>query len=262
MRKIIKVLLLLQLAALLLTFTGCMSMLIESAASSVPAPNRIFIHDNPEVGDYSIIQGYGNLSKQSNVTRDKTTKFISIAEYEVLDVQGNIITIEQLGSGYEEGKDPSKATIITYRYLVDRAGFVQEAYLVNRKGDLVPLSILQPDMEGYIDFNKDELELVSIENELIGEMECYVYTTVMDLQKQMNEMGYGTVAKMSDTAGYTVIHYLVSKSMDKPNFRLVAILSESRSVMMDTSSDFDYNYYGTQENSTTRTLYLTEQGKR
>jgi len=66
---------------------------------------------------------------------------------------------------------------------------------------------------------------------------------------------------IESAAGYTVIHYLVSKSMDKPNFRLLAILSESRSVMNDTSSDFNYNYYGTQENSTTKALYLTEQGK-
>ena len=117
----------------LLFFLSCLSPLVKSAVRSTHIPNWIYIHENPQVGDYAV---HGTAQEA-----DIRYEVYAVSEDSIEVSQRFIDTGFLLGSGLDE---------FEVRALLDRQGFVQEAYLLQDDGRKTRLPVAGPGQNGHI----------------------------------------------------------------------------------------------------------------
>ena len=248
--------------------TGCVSLFVDSAVAKTFAPNKIFLHSNPKVGDFVKLEGSAQASQESNVRRGQEITSKSITEYEITEINGDKITVA-LTSHVDSSSNGilfKKTELDTgFKYVVDFDGNVQKAYYVNNKGKETELKILQPGMQGYFDFDYSSLPITKLKDKSGVETECYVYVQVSDVAKSLSEMGMNPARV--NASGYIKTMYFISKNSDSVKFRLLGMVQGVYSTMDDTSAGYDADgdlavYEGTQALGSKSEHWMIENGNK
>ena len=123
------------LAILALLSSGCASLL--PSPHDIPAINRLFLHDNPQPGDYAV---YGNRKDGLQMTK----------RYEVVSVSGQQVTLRWRmfygKKGYED-----VAPQEWYYLVTDASGQVQRAWVETDKGETISMTVASPGQAGYME---------------------------------------------------------------------------------------------------------------
>ena len=248
--------------------TGCVSLFVDSAVAKTFAPNKIFLHSNPKVGDFVKLEGSAQASQESNVRRGQEITSKSITEYEITEINGDKITVA-LTSHVDSSSNGilfKKTELDTgFKYVVDFDGNVQKAYYVNNKGKETELKILQPGMQGYFDFDYSSLPITKLKDKSGVETECYVYVQVSDVAKSLSEMGMNPARV--NASGYAKTMYFISKNSDSVKFRLLGMVQGVNSTMDDASFGYEgdgnlYTYEGTQGLASKSEHWMIENGNK
>lgn len=131
-----------QIAATLLCATvmlfsagGCASVSVVPMMKQVKGFNRVFLHENPKIGDYAV---YGNADGSHLMKRE----IVNISG-DVLEIKTTFPKTPQIISGLQD---------ISFGSFVRRDGTVIEAWMLNlRTGDKNALAIAGPGDYNYVD---------------------------------------------------------------------------------------------------------------
>lgn len=115
-----------------LLFTSCMSMVMDAGFSQMKSPNYIPLHENAQIGDYSI---YKSITKSEAMVNPES---VSKARYEVVGKEGVLYVIrlrffETAVSSMEK---------FGFEYWVDKEGWVKKAFLLKGKGDDIEKTVI------------------------------------------------------------------------------------------------------------------------
>ncbi len=112
---------------------GCLSAYTKSVMRSTQVPNWIYIHSNPEAGDFAV----------HRTAQGADVRYLvhSVSERGIEISQRFVSTGILLGSGLGD---------VEYRLFVDARGYVQEAYLIEDDGRRTRLPIASPGQNGYV----------------------------------------------------------------------------------------------------------------
>lgn len=120
-------------AVVIFSIAGCTSIMV-APMKGVKGFNRIFLHENPKVGDYAL---YGNSDDTHRMKREIVDIREGIVEIRTTfpDTPGNISTLR----------------FISFGSFVRKDGTVTEAWMLNtRNGQKTPLAISQPGDYNYV----------------------------------------------------------------------------------------------------------------
>lgn len=134
---------------------GCATM-VASAVKKGPANNRLFIHDDPQVGDFAM---YVTSNEYSNtMTTMKITAIVN-----------DTLAIDWLETN-------TKLKPIHIEYITDMDGNVIQAFYIDGKGVKSEMPIATPNDRNYVDLDFDILERVIIKDTDKGvQYECYKF---------------------------------------------------------------------------------------
>lgn len=250
--------------------TGCASFvkaLVESGAGAkkISAPNKIFLHSNPQVGDFMKFESFGTTIQESNVKRGTEIVAKSIREYKITEINGDMITVtftthfDSSSNGSLLNKMDMELNTVM-KYVVDFDGNVKESYFVTKKGKEIATKILQPGMSGYFDFDYSSLPITKFKDKSGVETECYLYEQVMDMAKVYAELGKNP--DRNHVNGYSKTRYFISKNPDSVKFRLLGAVEELDYTMDDYHAGSEYEYFGTQIINSKTEMWMVENGNK